>query len=338
MKVTMNTALPPLVVADVGGTNLRLATLQNNQLVNLATTYCEAGNPETFIHQYLQDNNLAHAIMCIAIAGPVNGDAVSMINFDWHFSQQELKARLGLEHLYVINDFHAMSLCVPHIPETELIQVGGGEADKSRACIICGPGTGLGIGHLIPTEDGDWVVMPGEGGHSDMVINSEREMAIWQLMHRESAHVFTEKLLSGPGLVNIYHAVCKLDNIAAEELTPENITQRAVDNRDTACTETLNTFCELLGSLCGSLALTSGALGGVYITGGLIPKILDYFKQSNFRSRFEDKGSYAFYVEPIPTYVIVSDFPGLTGAASYLNSRLVRLGFDPGTEQIKTRL
>lgn len=330
----MSLTHPALVIVDIGGTNLRIATFDDNHIFDFATACCEDGNPEVFISGYLAEHHLEGAAMCIAIACPVDDDHISMTNFDWQFSKSALQQRLGLSQLFIINDFHAMSLCVPNIASHELIQVGGGKADSTRACVVCGPGTGMGLGQLIPINE-QWLALPCEGGHADFAPNSELEMAIWQILHKEYSHVFVERLLSGPGLVRLYQALCELEGLTPEPFSAADISSHALATSNDLCTRALTSFCEMLGSYCGSLALNAGALGGVYITGGMVPKFLDFFMASPFRERFEAKGTYSEYVKEIPSFVITSSIPGLIGATEYLRGQLISQGYPLNREPIR---
>lgn len=330
----MSQTLPPLIVVDIGGTNLRIATLADLRLVNIESVQCTVTNPETAIAHYMDTHGLAGAVLCMAIASPVTGDRVQMTNFDWSFTPAELQQRLGLMQLFIINDFHAMSLSVPNLGPEHLVVVGDGEPDAARTRVICGPGTGMGLAHLLPHGD-DWVVMSGEGGHGDVAPNSELEARIWQVIHRREGHVYVESLLSGPGLVKLYGVLCELEGLAADTLTAAEISSRAIQNEDPRCSLALTTFCEMFGSWCGSIAINAGAFAGVYIAGGMIPKFLDFFLASPFRHRFDAKGSYSFYTARIPVYVITHTMPGLLGAAEYLRGELCARGLDLSRAQIR---
>ena len=179
---------------------------------------------------------------------------------------------------------------------------------------VIGPGTGLGVSGLIPAGE-HWIPLQGEGGHVTLAVMNEREMAMVMQLHQRFSHVSAERVLSGPGLVNLYDALCAIEGIVPEVLTPPEVTRRAKEASCRICLETVNMFCALLGTMAGNLVLTLGALGGVYIGGGIAPSLGALFTSSPFRDRFEDKGRYADYLAAVPTHVIHSELPAFVGLA-----------------------
>jgi glucokinase len=251
----------------------------------------------------------------IAIAGPVVGDRAQITNNTaWSFSIAAVRERLGLSHLAVINDFTAVALSLPHLPPQDLRQVGGGDAEVGAPMAVIGPGTGLGMSGIVRTN-GRWTAIEGEGGHATFAPMSERESRIADILRRRFGHVSWERVLSGPGLVNLYVAVVELEQRPVEDLPPEAITERGRSGSCPLCREALEMFCAALGTAAGSLALTLGARGGVYLAGGIVPQLGEDFAASAFRSRFENKGRLSAYVRLIPTYVVTAASPGLIGAA-----------------------
>jgi len=196
-----------------------------------------------------------------------------------------------------------------------LRQVGGTQPVAGAAIALIGPGTGLGVSGLFPSRDGSWLPIAGEGGHVTMCASNAREAQIIDTCRLEYPHVSAERLISGMGLTNLYTAIAKLAAAAPQALTPAEVTQRALAGSDPLCAEALQTFCAMLGSVSGNLALTLGAGGGLYVGGGIVPKLGDYFHRSPFRERFEAKGRFAGYLSPIPAYVIHAQNPALLGAA-----------------------
>ena len=179
----------------------------------------------------------------------------------------------------------------------------------------------LGVAHLVHV-DKRWVSLPGEGGHVDFAPNSEEEGIILEVLRAEIGHVSAERVLSGPGLVNLYRAIVKSDGRLPENLQPKDITARALEDSCIDCRRALSLFCVIMGRFGGDLALTLGTFGGVYIAGGIVPRFLDFFKASGFRGGFEDKGRFKAYVQDIPVYLIVHDNPGLLGAGAHLRQTL----------------
>jgi glucokinase len=180
---------------------------------------------------------------------------------------------------------------------------------------VLGPGTGLGVSGLIPTGP-HWIPLQGEGGHVTLSVMNEREIAVLQQLHQRFSHVSAERVLSGPGLVNLYDALCGVERVVPKVLTPPEITRRAQEASCSICLEAVSMFCGLLGTLAGNLVLTLGALGGVYVGGGIVPSLGRLFTNSHFRDRFEDKGRYNDYLSRVPTYIIRSELPALLGLAS----------------------
>jgi glucokinase len=237
-----------------------------------------------------------------------------MTNHVWQFSVSALRQELDLKRLIVLNDFTALSLALRYLPPSELQQVGGGLPIPNAPIALIGAGTGLGVSGLIPGE-GKWFPLQGEGGHVTVAARDEREAAVLAVLRARLDHVSAERVLSGPGLVNLYAALCTLDNRVATLATPADITQHGLNNTDKQCRAALEMFCAMLGTTASNLVLTLGAVGGLYIGGGIVPRLKGFFAQSAFRHRFEDKGRYAVYLAPIPAYVILSELPAFVGLA-----------------------
>ena len=237
-----------------------------------------------------------------------------MTNHVWQFSAAQTRQRLGLRRLVILNDFTALAMAVRHLPAHELTSIGGGRPAPGLPVAVIGPGTGLGVSGLIPTGE-HWIALQGEGGHATLSVMNEREMAVLRQLHQRFSHVSAERVLSGPGLVNLYDALCAIEGVVPEVMTPPDITRRAKEASCRICRETVNMFCALLGTMAGNLVLTLGALGGVYIGGGIAPGLGSLFTSSPFRDRFEDKGRYADYLAAVPTYLIQTPLPAFIGLA-----------------------
>jgi glucokinase len=255
----------------------------------------------------------------IAVAAPMIGDRVTMTNHPWTFSIEELRRRLGFEELKVINDFAANALAVPLLKETDRIQVGGGAPIRGTPIGVIGPGTGLGVSALVPLDRGA-IPIQGEGGHVTMAPANARESAVLDLMRKRYDHVSAERLLSGPGLVNLYNVLCELSERPAAALKPAQITDQSFGTDDPCAREATEMFCAMLGAVAGNLALTLGARGGVFIAGGIAPKLGERFITSAFRERFEAKGRLRPYLAAIPTYLVTRPLPALLGAANLLQA------------------
>ncbi len=307
------------LIGDIGGTNARFAVAENG-------TYRELKHLEVdrypSLHDALSDylkalpgGERANLPGVLAIAGPVLGDKISMTNKAWSFSIEELKQSLNLVSLTVVNDFAANARAIPHIAASDLLAIGYVATGVKGTIGVIGPGTGLGVSTLIPSGT-DWVLVAGEGGHATLAAANEEEEAIIHKLRKRWNHVSAERVLSGAGLVNLYEALCAIDGVEPLMLTPADVTKRAMDKSDEACVKAFACFCAFLGSVAGDLALTVGALGGVYIAGGILLRFKEAFVASNFRQRFEAKGRFASMLAKIPTYLILEDSPALIGLAN----------------------
>jgi glucokinase len=310
------------LIADIGGTNARFALLRSGEIWGEEVLAC-ADFPDIVAatEHYLAQAGAAvpgqrPLEAAMAIAGPVTGDLIRMTNHVWQFSATGTRRQLGLQRLIFMNDFTALALAIRHLPQAELQAVGVGRAVAGAPMALIGPGTGLGVSGLIPVggpKNLQWVPLQGEGGHVTLSVMTERELAILAVLRREWSHVSAERVLSGPGLVNLYQALCTIEKIPREALTPKHITERALAGSCRLCLEAVDTFCALLGTLAGDLVLTLGALGGVYIGGGVVPKLGEMFFHSRFRDRFEDKGRYSSFLADVPAYVINTRLPAFIG-------------------------
>lgn len=315
------------LLADVGGTNARFAWQAGAGAGIEAARTLPCADHATLAHAidtYLRWLDRPAPPTCaIAIANPVLGDEVTMTNHHWAFSIAALKAHLGLRHLLVINDFTALALALPLLPAQSLRQVGGGAGVAGGPIGLIGPGTGLGVSGLLPDGRGGWLALQGEGGHATLAAVNARETAVLQFLSRRHGHVSAERAVCGQGLMDIRAALIECDSIAADrtEITAAQITQRALANADALCVEALELFCAFLGIAAGNLALTLGAKGGVYIGGGIVPRLGTWFDASPFRERFDAKGRFRNYLSSIPVYVIdAPESPAFLGLASALDS------------------
>lgn len=313
------------LIADVGGTNIRLALLDLTSGARLHTQkYLCADYPTIVdvIQRYLADVDAPDIKDgCLAIACPTDNDWIAMTNHSWQFSVRDTKAALGFEQLHFINDFTAIAQSLPELSADKVLKIGGGELLPEQPKVVLGAGTGLGVAHLVHHQQ-QWLSLPGEGGHADFAPLTERQVALWQVLTARFDHLSWEQLLSGMGLQNIYSGLCEIDGEPAEALSPAEICERALSEKSLFCQETLAMFCEIMGALAGNLALTMSTFGGVYIAGGIVPRFPEYFAKSNFRMRFEDKGRFAKYNARIPTYLVQEEQPGLVGCGAYLRQVL----------------
>lgn len=311
----------PDLVADIGGTNARFALVDAYRRFYAEQTLACADFPgltaacNTFL-QAVSDRRPKRA--AVAVATPITGDWIQFTNSTWSFSTEAVQRELELEQLTILNDFTALALALPLLTPEERRAVGGGEAIAGEPIALIGPGTGLGVSGLVWSGQ-RWIPLQTEGGHATFSPVDEREWAISRILQRQFGHVSPERLLSGPGLVNLHGALAELEGWPTEALTPADITDRALAGACGHCQDVLDLFCGALGTAAGNLAITLGARGGVYIGGGIVPRLGDYFVQSTFRRRFEDKGRFSSYLAAIPTWVITAANPALRGVAAALD-------------------
>lgn len=310
------------LIADIGGTNARFALTDGqggwrDELVlrcedfdgpaDAALAYLSTVRPSTVP---------ARAAFCVAC--PVLGDTIALTNNPWRFSVEKTRDALGLERLRVVNDFAANALACPRLGPDDRVPVGGGTPRAGFPIAAIGPGTGLGVALLVPHPDG-WEPISTEGGHVTLPATSDREAAVLAAVRAqmaalgEEAHVSGERLVSGPGLPLLHDTLRRMAGKEAEALLPAEVTARALVGADAEAVEALDLFCGFLGSLAGNLALTTGALGGVYILGGIVPRILETFAAGPFRDRFEAKGRFRAYLRDVPTVVVTHPYPAFLG-------------------------
>ena len=314
------------LIGDIGGTNARFALLRGDGQAlehELTLPTAQFSDLASALHAYLARTGLPSVDRaCIAIANPITGDWLQMTNTHWAFSIEQTRQQLGWQELRMLNDWEAMAMSGPALGEAVLRQIGPGQAVENAPKGFIGPGTGLGVSSLVRSREGQWVACAGEGGHVTLAPTCKRELDILAVLWETYPHVSAERVVSGMGLENLYKAICQLDGREAEPLVAADITARALAAQDVACEEALDRMCRFLGSTAGNLAVTLGTLGGIYVGGGIVGKLADYFEHSGFRAAFEAKGRFAAYMQRIPTYVIRAAQPALLGAAMGLNLRI----------------
>jgi glucokinase len=317
------------LLADIGGTNARFALeLGPGRIGHIEVLACAShATLADALRAYLALPSVAAAgtirHAAIAIANPVMGDMVRMTNHHWEFSIEAMRRECGFDSFVVVNDFEALAMSLPRLGEGDKRQVGGGAPIAGAPVGLLGAGTGLGVSGLIPAAAGQgWTALRSEGGHVTFAPANPTEVAILQYAWREFEHVSAERLLSGAGVELIHRALAQHRGIAAETLDAAEISRRALAGECALCDEVLETFCGVLGTVAGNLAVTLGAQGGVYIGGGIVPRLGERFGRSCFRRRFEQKGRFAAYLAAVPTYVITAEYPAFLGVSAILAGRL----------------
>lgn len=313
------------LIADVGGTNARFAwqegpgtALVDTQLLQVA----DFPRLEDAIHHYLdrRGGGVPDAL-AIAIANPITGDRVQMTNAHWSFSQAAIKAEFGVSTFRLLNDFTALALALPTLQSDQLRKIGGRAPVPRAAIALVGAGTGLGVSGLVPVGEKGWVPLTGEGGHVTLPAITARERLVMDGLIERYGHASAERLVCGQGLLDTFTLLCKADGVTAEAIhDAAGVTEAALNAHQIQAVEALTMFCAVLGTVAGNLALSLGAHGGVYVGGGIVPRLGTWFDSSPFRERFEAKGRFKQYLADIPVWVITSEqSPALLGAARSLD-------------------
>ncbi|MGD8326162.1 MAG: glucokinase [Sphingomonadales bacterium] len=317
------------LVADIGGTNARFAIVEDVDELHPRLSHCEtllvADNAtlDLAIERYLENQKLERPkAAAFAVACPVVGDLVKLTNNDWQFSQNAIRTKMDFERFHVFNDFSAQALALPHLMDDQLRHVQNlSDGDPaSNVLAVLGPGTGLGVAGLL-LDDRHHQALASEGGHMSFAPLNDLEFEIARILGQRYGRISYERLLCGQGIRNLYEALTDLRDVKCESYAPSEITANAVDGSDENCTETLSLFCAILGGFAGDIALMLRARH-IYIGGGIVPRFVEFFKDSDFLTRFEAKGRFKSLMHNTPVSVITEKHPGLIGAAASLNKEM----------------
>lgn len=315
------------LVADAGGTNVRFALVDTDQ-AHLALTaprkYASKGfaSIEHAAQAYLSEQvlNRPPVAAVLSVAGPVNGNAICMTNLGWRFSGDGFGKALSIGGVRLINDYEAIARSVPFLGTADLRDIGPVKtpgAGTHETVAIVGPGTGLGVGGYVRTSN-SLTPLVTEGGHMDFAPADDIEIEVLKFLRARFGHVSAERVLSGPGLSNLFEALSTIAGRQNSTLEAHAITAQALSDRNSFSGQVLSRFCAILGSVAGNVALIMGARNGVLLAGGILPAVADFLAASPFRARFEAKGRFETYMRGIPTRLIVQDNAGLLGAAASL--------------------
>ncbi|CAA7618829.1 glucokinase [Magnetospirillum sp. SS-4] len=307
------------LVADIGGTHARFALVDDGEVLDPVQLRCaDYDGPVSAARAFLTTHfpNSRPRRGAFAVASVIDGDHVDITNSPWKFSVEATRAALALDHFQVVNDFTAVALSVRHLKPEHLLSIGGGAAVPDQPIAILGPGTGLGVSGLIPAPDGQWIPLSTEGGHATMAAANDREAAVLAWLRRRFDHVSAERVLSGQGIVNLYQALSALSDRQAVYSTPDVITRHGLDGSCVICREAVDMFFAMMGTIGGNLALSLGSRGGVYIAGGILPRMAEAFRLSDFRARFEEHGRFQPYLATIPTWLVIHPMPAFLGMAA----------------------
>lgn len=326
-----------VLAGDIGGTKTRLGLFRRGKrrpLLKASETYPsrEAPHLEDLVERFVEKHRASVTNGCFGIAGPVIKGRVRTTNLPWDVSERRMKDLFKWSHVKLINDLTATALAVPLLNSRELYALNRAKVRKDHNIAIIAPGTGLGQALLI-FQDGKYIPVSSEGGHADFSPKNEAEVKLWYYLHKRFGHVSKERVLSGPGLVNIYTWLKESGHhkepawLAEDirEMDPARvITEAALDGKHVLCVESLNMFVSILGAVAGNLALTAMTTGGVYLGGGIPPKILPKLKESIFMQAFTNKGRFGDLLAKIPVRVILNDEAALLGAAQCAFDRLAQ--------------
>jgi glucokinase len=322
----MKNEKPCLLAGDIGGTKVNLGLFRPDseglQVVAEASYDSRsAGGLQALVEDLLARHPAAVAAACFGIAGPVYGGSARLTNLGWRLSETELRQRFGWQRIRLINDLAATALSVPWLGRGEVSVLKRGTAEREGNIALVAPGTGLGQALLV-WENGRYLPLASEGGHVDFAPADEEEIELWRFLRRRYGHVSVERVLSGQGLVHIHEWLIQgrsgeIGGGGDEAPTRDSasvITQRALHGSG-SCREALLRFCGILGGVAGNLALTGLARGGVYLGGGIPPKILPVLEASDFQRRFTAKGRFSDFLSRFPVWVIQNERAALMGAA-----------------------
>jgi glucokinase len=310
------------LVADIGGTNARfaLADLETLKLSEIRQFLCaEHTSIESTVEMYLAGLNERPCRGAVAVAAPLAGGKIKLTNSAWSFTAESLASAAGLDDILLLNDFEALALSLPHLRAEELHRIGGGAPAARATKVVLGPGTGIGVAGLV-WSGACWIAVPSEGGHISLAAHTRHEFELIERLRGSHDHLSAERVLSGPGLANLYRAIADSHGGAAPPLQPNDVLTLGASGNDPIATEALALFVTWLGAFAGDIALAFCARGGVYLGGGIAPKIASALSQGAFRQAFEAKGRMRSLLAPIPTSVILAEFATLRGAAAGLRA------------------
>jgi glucokinase len=308
-----------ILLGDIGGTTARFAVLTGDRLgpidhVAVSRYQTAIDAISGFLGNRADRGRIGGAVL--GVAGPVEGGRCVITNSHWVTDAGELRTAFGFDFVNLMNDFEAIARALPHLRAQDVRLLAGGQAVPGEPMVVLGPGTGLGIAALVPRGN-DMTVVATEGGHATLPGATSREDAVIAHLRGRFGHASAERALSGPGLENLHVAIAAIDHVALASRSAAEITRHAIDRRCATCRSTVDMFCSMLGTVAGNFALTFRARGGVYIAGGIAPRLVDYLAQSEFRVRFEGKGRFRGYLEGIPTTIIVNPDAAFLGLGSF---------------------
>jgi len=319
-----------VLAGDIGGTKTNMGLFQmgkSRPILKAITAYSsrESTGLEDIIDRFLDAHPTDVESVCFGIAGPVMNGRCRTTNLPWDVSEERIKRRFKWRRASLINDLAATAFAIPTLNSREVFSLNRARVRKRRNIALIAPGTGLGEAFLV-FKDGAYITVSSEGGHGDFAPNSKSEAELWEYLHGRFGHVSVERVISGSGLINIYSWLKKSGRYAEPSWLAgkikkgdpaKAISEAAINDKVPLCVKTLNMFVSALGSVAGNLVLTGMATGGVYLGGGIPPKMLSVLKGPLFLNAFQAKGRFRDMMEHIPVKVILNERAALLGAARH---------------------
>lgn len=331
----MNQNAANVLAGDIGGTNARFVLFIDGQFepdtfrAIPVADYKDLSDVVAVYWQGLGSHSIDQASFSVATTAEY-GDEINLTNANLRFSISELRRRFSLQRVKVVNDFTAAALGVVCLSADSLTQLHQGMPNSDGPCAVIGPGTGLGVSGLVHTGE-YWLPLQGQGGHVSMGAQNDRELAILSQLANEYGHVSAERYLSGTGIVNLYQSICALDNSPLNDKKAEEISAAAIDGSCSVCAEVMQLFCKYLGVISGDLALTLGSTGGIYVAGGIVPKLGAFFVHSEFLANLHSKGRFSKFVSDMPVHLVTGGEPALYGAYNSLAACYDQFGYSDGS-------
>ncbi|MFH0301551.1 glucokinase [Bradyrhizobium sp. 31Argb] len=319
------TGISQALLADIGGTNARFALVRGRQIgpiehVKVADYPTSAEAIAAFLARHATGGVATAAIF--GIAGPIENNRVVLTNSPWMFDAASLRQQFAFAAAHFLNDFEALAWSLPALGASDLVSLGSPTPVAGAPMLVVGPGTGFGASCLVPSSKPPVAIIT-EAGHATLPATSEREERVIDHLRGRFGHVSIERALSGSGLTHLYDALNAIDGAGAPARDAASVTQAALDGSCATSRAALDMFCAMLGMVCGNLALTFGARGGVYIAGGIVPRFVDHLAGSDFGPCFTSKGRFDSYLREIPVHVITRPDVTFVGLKAFFETNVM---------------